>query len=414
MLPKKEVKNVLPDQPFKRHGDKQNSVYFEEYLLKIYKQRDEMKLTENVRKIEAVVVEVDEGSADNYLAELSLMTLYSYQFSWVFEGYRWHLMRIDMQSPDLLVRELIDEKVVKFDFAKAQGVFGTDLNKYVRTRYVGEIYAVADMSLLKSQFDYLKVDMMNVLENKDNKIFWTRPSVYTWNQLGYVKESTKREYAASEVWKFSDIALELFAKMKALQKSLEITDYILPFDHLATRVFSHDCEHALLEYLSLTSYYFWGAFDITEQNSSTNVTRSAHDYPEALSPAKVFTANNTPFYVEHINKLPSPTEDFVRRHGRRMHHLAVAVKDGFIGPEENDIKNVDFVVAQLKKAEKEFLSHVVGSCDEGLKQIFSRASEHSGLITEYIQRCYDYDGFFTKHNVAALTMAAGKDDHRKN
>ena len=36
------------------------------------------------------------------------------------------------------------------------------------------------------------------------------------------------------------------------------------------------------------------------------------------------------------------------------------------------------------------------------------------LITEYVERCHDFDGFFTKDNVAALTEAAGKDENISN
>jgi hypothetical protein len=45
-----------------------------------------------------------------------------------------------------------------------------------------------------------------------------------------------------------------------------------------------------------------------------------------------------------------------------------------------------------------------------LKQIFSSASDHSSLIIEYVQRFGDFDGFFTKQNVAKLTAAAGVEE----
>ncbi len=227
------------------------------------------------------------------------------------------------------------------------------------------------------------------------------------------EKKEEREYLTNynEVtWHFSAEDLELFKKMKEVQEGLKILPYIMPIDHLATRVFCHDREHAILEYLTMSSYYLWGAYDIDDQNSSTNITRNVHQVPETRSPAKVFTSNNTPYYVNHIVKLPSPTEDFVRNYGRRMHHIAYAVVDGLYGKPEDDYQNVDFVVDQLKKAEKEFLLHVIGSCKEGLKQIFSKASKSSYLITEYIQRCNEYEGFFTKENVGALTMAAGADE----
>jgi hypothetical protein len=52
-----------------------------------------------------------------------------------------------------------------------------------------------------------------------------------------------------------------------------------------------------------------------------------------------------------------------------------------------------------------FLIDLVGSPDEGLKQTFSKQSEHTLLVNEYIHRYGDFDGFFTKSNVTLLTAA---------
>jgi hypothetical protein len=54
----------------------------------------------------------------------------------------------------------------------------------------------------------------------------------------------------------------------------------------------------------------------------------------------------------------------------------------------------------------------VGECTDepNLKQIFSKSSPHTLLITEYVQRCLGYEGFFTRDNVAALTEAAGHEE----
>jgi hypothetical protein len=65
------------------------------------------------------------------------------------------------------------------------------------------------------------------------------------------------------------------------------------------------------------------------------------------------------------------------------------------------------VVEAIAKNGKGFLLDVIGSKEQGLKQIFSNASEHSSLIIEYVQRYGNFDGFFTKENVAKLTEAAG-------
>ena len=79
-------------------------------------------------------------------------------------------------------------------------------------------------------------------------------------------------------------------------------------------------------------------------------------------------------------------------------------------------KNVDYVVNTLRDKGIPFLAHVVGECqdDPNLKQIFSKHSKYSILITEYVERCHGYDGFFTKSNVAALTAAAGQDEQFKH
>ena len=53
-------------------------------------------------------------------------------------------------------------------------------------------------------------------------------------------------------------------------------------------------EDALLENLTMVPYDFWGAYNIAAMNSSTNVTRHPSIGDIKQSPARVFTANNTP------------------------------------------------------------------------------------------------------------------------
>jgi hypothetical protein len=131
-----------------------------------------------------------------------------------------------------------------------------------------------------------------------------------------------------------------------------------------------------------------------------------HFTSELHSPAKVFTAANHPYFCNHLIGRPSPTEAFVRNFGPRLHHLAVAVRDGHTGGQAN----IDHVVNVLQNCGQKFLLEVAGSEREGLKQIFSSASEHSSLIVEYVQRFGGFQGFFTKDNVADLTAAAGADE----
>jgi hypothetical protein len=402
--------NILPNQPYERKGDKVNSDYFEEYLLKIYDARNKAGLSDNYQRIHHVVVEVDMGVAKNYISELLVMTPYNYVRSFEDETYRYHLLRISNDNPDYIVREPLQDSHSKIWVLNQLSKNG---KQKPHTRYIGEVINVKNLPEVVAKLSEWEFRFGQEFPTNPSKnyIHWTEESIYTWNFTGYIQEQIgEKEYDFDREWSFDAGTLELFTKMKKLQSELEIDKYVLPIDHLATRVYMHDREHAILEYLSMSSYYFWGAYNIGDQNSSTNIARNIHGFKETETPAKVFTANNTPYYVTHINKSPSPTENFVRGFGRRMHHIAYAVRDGKIGPEENDYKYVDFVVDQLKKCEKEFLADVIGSCEEGLKQIFSKASLFSYIITEYIQRCDDYEGFFTIENVAALTAAAGQDD----
>lgn len=176
------------------------------------------------------------------------------------------------------------------------------------TRYIGEVYRVTDIEKVHETLQQAGVEFEidGIVNGSQVKFVRTAPSQYTWNTVAYIQypEGERRyyleqfaEHAEDQAW------LQTLQDIKAKQAELKIAELIQPIDHLATRVLHQDREHALLEYVKLTSYYFWGAYEIADQNSSTNVTRSAHDYNEFKSPARVFTAANTPHYVDHLVKL---------------------------------------------------------------------------------------------------------------
>jgi 4-hydroxyphenylpyruvate dioxygenase-like putative hemolysin len=235
----------------------------------------------------------------------------------------------------------------------------------------------------------------------------SKPSPYTQNVVGYMERPSDGirvyQHGVSTIMADAQAAYE---RGKIMQEHIGVKDMLMPIDHLATRVYSQNREAALLEYLALSSYYYWGSYDIKDQNSSTNVTKNVRGDPESMSPAKVFTANNLPYCVNHLDKLPSPTESFVRNYGPRLHHMALTVIDG----QTNGMENIDFVVSAIASQGKRFLLDTVGSREEGLKQIFSSASDFSSLIIEYVQRFDGFQGFFARDNVAHLTFAAGLEE----
>lgn len=397
---------------FARYGDKRNSPFFEEFLIKLLEQRDRSGLTALISQIDALMITVEPGNSLAYVRELCLMTPYHYLVTLESAGHDTHVLRIDMDAPDILVREVKDPNT-RGIFRSLNEVYPIGAHK-PNSRYMGEVFRVENLhetvELQKSRdVRFFNQEQVRRLELPGNMAI-VKPSPYTHNIVAYWErpESDIRVYALGWSAIRNDIQAA-YEQAKEVQEKLGLDKLLLPIDHLATRVYSQNREAAILEYLTLTSYYYWGSYDIADQNSSTNVTKSVHHANELESPAKVFTAANHPYFVNHLLKLPSPTEAFVRNFGPRLHHLAVAVADG----ELDGVPNIDYVVQSLRDCGQDFLLDVIGSKEEGLKQIFSSASEYSSLIVEYVQRFGDFQGFFTKDNVAELTHAAGVDETLK-
>lgn len=395
-----------------KQGDKANSAWFDEFLIRLLEDRDRIGLTDMIREIDALMITVEPGCSVAYISELSLMTPYHYLVTLESESHWTHVLRIDMNSPDLLVREVRDPNKHGI-FRSLNEVYPIGAHK-PNSRYMGEIFRVENLhetvELQKMrEIRFFNQDQIRKLEMPGNMAI-VKPSPYTHNIVGYWErpKDELRVYALGNSVIRDDVNRG-YLEAKETQAKLGLDKLILPIDHLATRVYSQNREVAILEYLTLSSYYYWGSYDIADQNSSTNVTKSIHYADESISPAKVFTAANNPYFVNHLVGLPSPTENFVRNYGPRLHHVALSVADG----ETNGVANIDYVVEAIKAKGKDFLLDVIGSKEEGLKQIFSSASEHSSLIVEYVQRFGDFDGFFTKQNVAELTEAAGVEENLK-
>lgn len=395
------------DKP--RFGDKKNSEFFEIYLQRLLEERDRCGLTELIGGIEAMMISVEPGNSVEYIAELALMTPYHYLVTLDSDKHLTHVLRIDMHSPDILLREPKNPAHTDI-FSSLNDLYPVGARR-PHSRYLGEILLTSDRHQVvalqqQREFRFFQVGQLADLDLPLN-VSLSKPSPYTQNVVGYMERPADgiRVYQHGECIILSS-AQAANDRGKEMQERLGIKDLLCPVDHLATRVYSQNREAALLEYLGLSSYYYWGSYDIKDQNSSTNVTKSVRQVAESASPAKVFTANNHPYCVNHLDKLPSPTETFVRNYGPRLHHIAVEVVDG----QKDGKEYIDIVVDAIKGQGKGFLLETVGSRTEGLKQIFSSASDFSSLIVEYVQRFGDFQGFFTRDNVAKLTYAAGQEE----
>jgi hypothetical protein len=395
-------------------GDKKNSDFFNEYRLKIYERRKSSGLEELLGNMCAVVVQVETGDAMAYLEELYLMTPYRFTHAFLNDTHKIYFLHANDTYPRFIVLEPLDLHFSD-DLTRLNNLYPLACKK-PNARYVGEIFTTADLDETRKVLESHNV-RFNYPDETENK-FYSNPHFYftfrssiTENRVGYTPADTfdleSPAIGQRLLLRAEEIERLEAAEAKAAEKGT--ADLILGIDHMATRILSGEREDAILEFLTMSSYYFWGAYNIADQNSSTNVNRNPRVDDDKKSPAKVFTANNTPSFVNSFENLPMPTEDFVRNYGKRMHHIAYEIVDG---DHASGQKNVDFVVDMLKADGVPFLAHVVGECKDepNLKQIFSKHSAYSILITEYVERCFGFEGFFTKSNVADLTAAAGQDE----
>jgi hypothetical protein len=130
--------NSLP-----RHGDKQNSAFFEEYLAQLLDERDALGLSAMVNEIDAIMITVDPGHSLRYIGELALMTPYHYLVTLESESHWTHILRIDMQSPDFLIREVKDP-ATRGIFRSLNEVYPIGAVK-PNSRYMGEILRVENL-----------------------------------------------------------------------------------------------------------------------------------------------------------------------------------------------------------------------------------------------------------------------------
>ena len=395
-------------------GDKKNSDFFEEYRIKIYERRKSSGLEDMLGTMQAVVVQVEHGEGVAYLAELYLMGPYRFTAGYQSSTHRVYVLTSQPEYPRLIVLEPLSA-----DYADEVTMFNRLYplsSAKPNARYIGEVFSTKDVAETRSILESHNIRFNYHHETKnpfltESRFSFTFPSDYTSNRVGYCQHDINDldGLGLGERFEVDAADADKLAQITEFAKAQRLDPLVLGIDHLATRILSGEREDALLEFLTMSNHYFWGAYNISDMNSSTNVTRNGNVTDDKHSPAKVFTANNTPSFVNSFENLPMPTEDFVRNYGRRMHHMAYEVVDG---DHRGGEKNVDYVVGTLKDKGIAFLAHVVGECvdDPDLKQIFSKHSQYSILITEYVERCHGFDGFFTRTNVAALTEAAGRDE----
>ena len=298
------------------------------------------------------------------------------------EGQRTYVLRVPgehrFRSADILIRSRMkgDNPFQKANEAPRSG-------SLPNTRLETFVFETPDIERYVSLQSQANIEFMGEIEDLGNYYFiQTTPSKFTGNSLGFIEWKGKRGAYSSPESRFVG-----FDKAPLPPNRSHLAN-ILWLDHAATRVRSQDRNPAILEFMRLTNYNFDFAIYVKSLNSITSVARLSHsDF------AMVFTSGIAPYVSREAS---GPTEKFISNFGPRVHHIAFQTEE------------IEATVDALGKDGMKFLLPLVGSPEEGLKQIFSQPSENTLLVTEYIHRYGDFDGFFTRSNVTKLTAATDK------
>lgn len=350
--------------------------YLKEMVPKVMEERKNAGLEGLVGGLECIIINTEEEHQKDAVSEFLRFT--GLECAELFQNARFTTCVLRVRgSADVLVqsRRSGTNPFLPFnDFQKSRHLPNTRLETLVfRTRDVEKYVAIQKSRGMRF--------LTNDIVHTDNYSFiQTAPSPYTSNSLGFIEwhNGTK---------KYGD------AESEELPQNLQKPDSaplknIGKLDHAATRVKAEERDAAIIEFMELTNYHFDFAIYVKMFNSITNVARlTSKDF------AMVFTSGISSYVNEDVS---GPTETFIHNYGKRVHHLAFRTD------------HIEDTFASLENGGMKFLLGLVGSPEEGLKQTFSHPSPHTLLVSEYIHRYGDFEGFFTKNNVTLLTEATGE------
>lgn len=364
---------------YKKHAENNNSGTFvntDDFLLtqaqKVIQQRKQVGLEGLVGDLDFVIVNVEQDRVKDTVAEF--IEYAGMRFENAFEDNNFIAAVLKMQKgADFLIRSRKSNTPWPSvqDCTKACHLPNTRVETFVySTSDIKKYYEIQKLRGVKFMTD-------GVIETDNYFFIQTISSTYTNLSTGFIQWKVKQKKYDNRNTKKLDWE---FAK-----SSNPLVNNIKYLDHAATRVEAAGRDAAIIEFMHLTNYNFQFSVYVKLFNSITNVSRLGED-----DFAMVFTSGISPYVDDEAS---GPTEKFVHNYGKRVHHLAFHTE------------NIDETFKSLKNDDMEFLVGLVGNEQEGLKQTFTKPSENTLLVNEYIHRYGDFDGFFTKSNVTKLTAA---------
>jgi hypothetical protein len=338
-------------------------------------ERKKLKLEGQVGDLECIIVNVEPDNLEPGVSGILGSTGYEMNQCFEDDGFRTCVLSLE-GSADILVRtrKLANPFAAINDRPKSGHLPNTRLETFV--------FGVSDLPKFMAAQSKRGPAFLGFMEDKplrgESFLFaQTNPSPYTGNSIGFIEWTGRRGEYHTGMADWLDVA--------ASKPEEFYLGNIGRLDHAATRVRAEERDDAIIEFMGLTNYDFKFAVYVEALNSITNVARLGPD-----DFAMVFTSGITPFAGIDDS---GPTEKFIHNYGTRVHHLAFSTE------------NIEDTYRSLVESGQKFLVELVGSRQEGLKQTFTTSFPQTMLVNEYIHRYDDFDGFFTKSNVTALTKS---------
>lgn len=379
-------KEIIPNfwdmhKELKEYIDKQTEFNNNDEMLKREAQRiiDNRKyigLDGLVGDLEAIVINTEEENMVSAVDEFFKFTGYDFK-----EGFKNKDEKVFVLEQELSPYIVIKSRDVSENPYK-------DLNNHPKTehqpntRIEAFLFSTKDIKKYYDIQNSRGIQFMNdgIIEKDNYYMLLTIPSSFTNTSYGVIQWKSEEKSLSQKDYENIDLNIK-----KGTDPYLK---NIKAIDHIATRINSKDRDAAILEFMEVTNYNFEFSMYITDMNSITNVSRLPNGRV-----AMVFTAGIAPMVsVDEAG----PTEKFVYNYGARPHHIAYVLED---------IQNS---FEKLKENGMRFLIDLVGEPKEGIIQTFSYPSKNTFVVNEYIYRYGDFDGFFTKDNVADLTASTAK------
>jgi 4-hydroxyphenylpyruvate dioxygenase-like putative hemolysin len=355
---------------------KNSDNYLKEKIPPLLEERKKLGLNNLVGRLQCVIINTEPDRQKKAAEELLRYTGLRLNQAFQDSNFRTLVLKTP-GSADFLIRSRLTGKnpfAAVNAFPKSKHLPHTRVETFVfETKDIEKYFAIQKSRGVK----FLTPD---VVQAENYSFIQTVPSGLTGNSIGFMRWTGDRgNYVGSGS---EDLAWRVEKPVKNHLGNIK------ELDHAATRVRAEDRDAAIIEFMQLTNYNFDFAIYVKLFNSITNVARLSQD-----DFAMVFTSGISPYQIDEVS---GPTEKFIHNYGTRVHHLAFHTE------------NIEETFSALKEDGMDFLIDLVGSPDEGLKQTFTVASEHTLLVNEYIHRYGDFDGFFTRSNVTLLTGATDK------